>query len=194
MQSAHSAENFNISVTDLGVRGTPKIFRAQGLDFAVAARRSAINDIIGKRAHNPFRSVVPSKFRVFLACNLHYLMLKGVFLYTFVVPVFQGFDLCDTLGKRHLLYTFVVPVLQGFDLCDLHGKRPHNLFRSVVPSNFRVFLACNSHYLRLKGGILVDSFVVPVFQGFDLCDIHGKRPHNPFRSVVLSKVCVFFGL
>ena len=41
------------------------------------------------------------------------------------------------------------------------------------------FLACNSHYLRLKGAFYY-TFIFPVFQGFDLCDIHGKRPHNPF--------------
>ena len=36
------------------------------------------------------------------------------------------------------------------------------------------------------------NFVVPVLW-FDLCDIHGKLPHNPFRSVVGSKFWNFVG-
>ena len=51
-------------------------------------------------------------------------------------------------------YTFVVPVFQGFDLCDIHGKRPHNPFRSVIPSKFMVFLACIPHYLTFLNKIL----------------------------------------
>ena len=103
----------------------------------------------------------------FLACNFHYLRLKGAFYYTFIVNVFQGFD-----------------------LCDIHGKRPHNHFRLAVLSKLRILLACNSHYLRLKGAFY-NTFIVPVFQGFDFCDIHGKRPHNPFSLEVLSKLRIF---
>ena len=35
------------------------------------------------------------------------------------------------------LYTFVLTVFQGFDLCNIHGKEPHNPFRLVVQSNVR---------------------------------------------------------
>ena len=83
---------------------------------------------------------------IIAAAKMHYML---VLLISISQGIGQGLDLCG----GSFWYTFVVPVFQGFDLCDIHGKRPHNPFFSVVPSKFRgfFFLVCNSHYLRLKG-------------------------------------------
>ena len=34
-------------------------------------------------------------------------------------------------------YTFVVPILEGFDLCDIKVKLPHYRFRSAVQSKYQ---------------------------------------------------------
>ena len=56
--------------------------------------------------------------------------------------------------------------------------------RAMVVSDFF------SLYLELfevEGGVSV-HFRSPLFQGFGLCDIHGKRRHNPFHTVVVLVV------
>ena len=110
----------------------------------------------GKRPHNPFYAVVPSKILV-------------LFVLTRII-----------WGSRWRFGTFVVPVLQGYDLCDTHEKRRHNPFRTMVPSKFPVCFDCKSHYWILDGGVFNAHSQSPFPKGFTCVIYMRNHLFSPF--------------
>ena len=68
-------------------------------------------------------------------------------------------------------------------------KQAHSTFSLVVPSKVSNFCDFNNHFfLKL---VIHPNFVVPVFQGCDLCDKDGKQYHSTFALVVSSENLIF---
>ena len=101
---------------------------------------------------------------VFWACN-RISWGRCVFWFSIIVPVFQGFDYFYIYMENFL----IIPIAQW------------------IRVNFGfVFLVSSIIWGRWEA--FWYTILVPLLQVCDLCYILGKRHHNPFRTLVPSKI------